>query len=399
MNISIVGGAGRAGLPLSLIMASKGLNVFVIDKDIEKINLLNKGKIPFLEKGSLKLLKKFNKNIIFTDKYDYISKSQIIILTTGTPIDEHLNPDIKLVTNLINNLVPYFKDNQTLILRSTLFPGTTAKICKILKSKKLRMQTCFCPERISQGNGVDELSNLPQIISGNTKKAVNISRKLFSRFTKEIYELSFEEAEITKLFSNAWRYIKFSIANQFYSICIEKNMDFQKIRNVMMKNYPRAQDFPNSGFSAGPCLFKDTMQLASYSRDNFSLGHASMIINETLPNLLVNKLKMQKKISNTNIGILGMAFKPNNDDSRESLAFKMKKILEHEESNVLCSDLFIRDRLFVTPKELLKKCNIIFIGCPHSEYKKLKFQSRHIIIDCWGFFYEKKYKKNISNWF
>ena len=152
-----------------------------------------------------------------------------------------------------------------------------------------------------------------------------ISKKVFSKFIKKFIVINFEEAEVSKLFSNAWRYIKFSIANEFYKICVEKKLDFEIIRNAVMKDYPRAKDFPRSGFTAGPCLFKDTMQLTSYSRDSFSLGHNSMLINETLPNFLINKFILKNKLKNINVGILGMTFKPDNDDIRESLAYKLKK--------------------------------------------------------------------------
>ncbi len=389
MKISVIGGAGRAGLPLSLMLASKGEKVNVIDKDEKKIKSLLDGKMPFIEKGSGPILKKFKKNIFFTNIYTPISKSNIVILTTGTPIDEHLNPQINSVTNLIFEILPYLKNNQLLILRNTLYPGTTSIIANILKSKNLKIDICYCPERIAQGYGVSELKSLPQIISGNNLKAIKKAKRLFSKFNKNVYELSFEEAEIAKLFSNAWRYIKFSIANQFYSICLEKNLNFKKIRKIMMENYERANDFPDSGFSAGPCLLKDTMQLASYSRDNFSLGHESMIINETLPNLLVTKLKLKTKLFGKKIGILGMTFKPNNDDYRDSLAFKLKKILQFEGAKVYCSDVYINKKEFYNISTVLNSCKIIFIGCPHDEYKKIKFSKDKLIINCWGNFEEK----------
>ena len=267
----------------------------------------------------------------------------------------------------------------------------------------MKINLSFCPERISQGYGIKELKQIPQIISGNNLKAISISKKVFSNFIKKFIVISFEEAEVSKLFSNAWRYIKFSIANEFYKICVEKKLDFERIRNSVMKDYPRAKDFPRSGFTAGPCLFKDTMQLTSYSRDCFSLWHNSMLINETLPNFLVSKFKSKNKLKNINIGILGMTFKPDNDDTRESLAFKLKKILEFEGAKVYCSDIYINEqnknnKFFVDEKNLLKKCKVIFIGSPHKLYKKIKFSKKHKVIDCWGFLNGKNAKNNFDNW-
>lgn len=390
-TISIIGGAGRAGLPLSLMFASKNYKVIIVDKDVKKLHQLQNGIMPFKEEGSNEILRKFKKKIVFTSKYTSLKKSDVIILTTETPVDSHFNPETNKVRKVVDTILPYLKNNQLLILRSTLYPGTANLIVSILKKKKLKTNVSFCPERISQGYGVKELGQIPQIISGNNIKAINYSKKIFSKFINKFIIVSFEEAEVAKLFSNAWRYIKFSIANEFYKICVEKNLNFEKIRNAVVKDYPRAIDFPKSGFTAGPCLFKDTMQLTSYSRDSFSLGHNSMLINETLPNFLVNKFKIKNKIRDKNIGILGMTFKPNNDDIRESLAYKLKKILEFEGAKVLCSDYFVKDKSFVNEKTLIKKCKIIFIGSPHKSYKKLKFNKNHKIIDCWGFFNGKKY--------
>jgi len=402
-TISIIGGAGRAGLPLSLMLASKNCKTIIIDVDLKKLDILKKGIMPFKEEGSDKLLKKYKKKIIFTNNYNYIKKSEIIILTTETPVDNHFNPEINKVEKVIDRIIPFLSNNQTLILRSTLYPGTSKMIDNYLKKKNLKINLSFCPERISQGYGIKELKQIPQIISGNNLKAILISKKVFSKFIKKFIVINFEEAEVSKLFSNAWRYIKFSIANEFYKICVEKKLDFEIIRNAVMKDYPRAKDFPRSGFTAGPCLFKDTMQLTSYSRDSFSLGHNSMLINETLPNFLINKFILKNKLKNINVGILGMTFKPDNDDIRESLAYKLKKILEFEGAKVYCSDIYLKNqnkinKFFVDEKKLLKKCKIIFIGSPHKLYKKLKFSKKHKVIDCWGFLKGKNAKKNFNNW-
>lgn len=385
-KISIIGGLGHVGLPLAFTLALKKFTVNCIDTDLDKVNKIKKSIIPFKEKGLSKLIKNQKKyKINFTDDYNLIKSSDIIFITLGTPIDEYFNPDFSNFFKNFKKILPFLKNGQIIILRSTVFPGTSRKILNILKKKRLKVGLAFCPERISQGNGISELNSLPQIISASDNKTFSLCLRIFEALKIKTIKTNFEEAELTKLFCNAWRYLKFAIANQFYKICKSKNMNFNKIRNAMMFNYDRAKDFPKSGFAAGPCLLKDTMQLSSYSRELFSFGHSAMLVNETLPEFLVNDLKKTNIINNTKIGILGMAFKPNNDDIRDSLAFKLKKKLEYEGAKVFCTDVYYKNKNFYSEKKILNECKIIFIGCPHDQYKKIKFKKNIKLIDCWGF--------------
>ena len=193
-----------------------------------------------------------------------------------------------------------------------------------------------------------------------------------------------EEAELAKLFSNAWRYIQFSVSNQFYMIANDFNLDFNQIRKVMADGYGRAADIPSPGFSAGPCLLKDTMQLAAFNNNNFLLGHAAMMVNEGLPNFIVEGLRLRYDIHKKKIGILGMAFKADIDDIRDSLSFKLGKILRFHGAKVFYSDEFTIDPTFIKKEKLIKECDIIIIGAPHSIYKKLKIPNRKEVVDVWG---------------
>lgn len=385
VKIAVIGGAGHVGLPLSLLFAKKGFRVTLIDSDATKIEMLKKGELPFLEEGGTELLKEVKDKITYSTEHSKLSESDVVILTVGTPVDEHLNPRITPVFEVIDQIKPYLRNNQVIVLRSTLFPGLSEKICASLQTNGLNVGVSFCPERIAQGKGLVELPNIPQIISASDGRTLKIVHSLFSAITPHIIELSMTEAELAKLFSNAWRYIKFAVANQFYMVAVERGLDFYKIREAMMFNYERASDFPMAGFAAGPCLFKDTMQLASFNRQNFALGHASMLINETLPDFLVHQVKIAHSLEGKKIGILGMAFKANNDDMRESLAYKLRKLLQYEGANVICSDPYIEDPAFTKIETVLSLCEMIFIGCPHSEYRDLKFTGQKVI-DCWGLY-------------
>ena len=143
----------------------------------------------------------------------------------------------------------------------------------------------------------------------------------------KIITTSIKEAELIKLFSNAWRYIQFATANQFYMISENFGVDYNQVRSAMVDGYERAEKLPSAGFAAGPCLLKDTMQLSAFYNNNFLLGHTAMMVNEGLPNFIVEDLRKRYDIGKTTVGILGMAFKADIDDVRDSLSFKLGKIL------------------------------------------------------------------------
>jgi UDP-N-acetyl-D-mannosaminuronic acid dehydrogenase len=195
--------------------------------------------------------------------------------------------------------------------------------------------------------------------------------------------VSLEEAELAKLFTNAWRYIKFATANQFWLMSNEAGLDFTKIREAVIYDYPRASDLPNAGFSAGPCLLKDTMQLAAFSNNNFALGHSAMLINEGLPLYLVEKLQQRYNLSHLNIGILGAAFKGESDDIRSSLAYKLKKILIFKSKSVLMSDPYVTvDQNLVPLENLIETSDILIVAAPHSVYRNI--ETSKPIVDIWN---------------
>jgi len=387
-DLCVVGGCGHVGLPLSIAFASKGLRVCIYDVNQDALEIITRGNTPFLEEGADRLLKDtVGKTLFATNNPKVISDAKFIIVVIGTPVDEHLNPEFRMMKKFFNNLLPYLRDGQHIILRSTVFPGTTEKINEFLKSKGLKVYVTFCPERIAQGKAIEELGTLPQIVSGFEDRSINEVSKLFKMLTKDIIILQPMEAELAKLFTNTWRYIQFAIANQFYIIATSYGLDFYKIYEAMKYRYPRAKNFPPAGFAAGPCLFKDTMQLAAFNNNTFFLGHAAMLVNEGLPNFIVQRLKDKYSLKDKIVGILGMAFKANSDDKRESLSYKLKKILEIEAKKVLCSDVYIHEEGFVSAQELIRNSDIIILGAPHKRYKKYQdLISNKILVDVWNFF-------------
>ena len=373
-------------MPLALCFADKGLKVTVYDINQETVDMVNNSKMPFLETGCEKLLKdNINKNLYVSTDPHSISESKFVIIVIGTPVDEFLNPDRTIFKNFINEYYKYFSNGQTLILRSTVYPGTSDWLNGYLAKKTKKIDVSFCPERIAEGKAIEEIYNLPQIVSSyKNSVTINVSN-LFKKLTQDIIVLDPTEAELAKLYTNSWRYIQFAIANQFYMLANSNGKDFYKIYNAMTFKYPRTQSFPKAGFAAGPCLFKDTMQLSSFDNNQFFLGHSAMLVNEGMPAFIVDQLQKEFDLKNKKIGILGMAFKAESDDKRSSLSYKLKKILDLNSKKLFCSDEYIKDKNFLSKEDLIKKSDIIIIGVPHKNYSNLKIPKNKFVYDMWDF--------------
>ena len=387
-DICIVGGCGHVGLPLGMAFADKGQDVVLYDINETVIDKVNRGIVPFKENGAEALLPKVTKSkkLVATNNPEVISKSKTVVLVIGTPVDEHLNPKVGEILRAIKEIEDYLDDDQLLIMRSTLYPGVTEKVEDyLLRTKRKRTLVAFCPERIAEGHALTELYELPQIVAGCSTEATHRASDLFKILTKKIIVTKPIEAELAKLFTNTWRYINFGISNQFYMIANAHGLDFYNIYDAMTEDYPRLKAFAKAGLAAGPCLFKDTMQLSAFSGNNFFLGHSAMLINEGLPGFIVDAMKKKYDLSRSTVGILGMAFKGNNDDPRESLSYKIKKQLEVEADVVICNDPYIEDERFVTIDEIRKKADIIVLATPHSIYAEYDWGDKELV-DMWNFY-------------
>ena len=383
--ISIIGGAGHVGLPLGLAFANKNFNVNLIDLNIEYLKKIKSGQMPFYEVGGNKiLLKCLKKNkISFSNNLKTINKSKFIIVCVGTPIDSNFKPQVTKFFHFFSSLMKYVKKNQIIIIRSSIFPGVVEKLIK--KYKNINNNFAYCPERIVQSKALVELPHLPQIVSGVSKKAVQQSAKLFKKITKKIIISLVKEAELIKLYSNANRYINFAIANQLYLMCEQNNISFKNVREYMLSGYKRNLNLANAGFSAGPCLLKDTMQLNSFYKGNFDLGFAAMTINEkNIINLILHKIKKIKNYKKKIIGIMGVAFKAETDDIRDSLSIKLIKKLKKKKLKIIYTDEYYRDKNSIELNAFLKKSDIIVLGAPHNKYNTVKFPSNKNYIDIWG---------------
>jgi UDP-N-acetyl-D-mannosaminuronic acid dehydrogenase len=382
----IVGGFGHVGLPLAISLADTGQKICVFDVNPRAARTIGDGQMPFHEDGAEEVLRRTLANGTLTLSLDpeTIAQTETVIVTIGTPVDRHLNPEFEELRRVMAGYLPYFRDGQLLVLRSTVYPGITERLRRWLRGEGKEVELAFCPERIAEGLAMNELRSLPQIVSSFSEDGLARARSLFARLGVETIAVPPIEAELAKLFSNVWRYIKFAAANQFFMIANDQGADFYRIHHAMTTNYERCLDLPKPGFAAGPCLFKDAMQLAAFNKGGFYMGHAAMLVNEGLPNYVVNQIKKACDLREKVVGILGMAFKANVDDKRESLSYKLKKILLFEAREVLCSDTCIADPDFVTTGDLLRRSDVIIVGTPHREYHNLQVPPGKLFVDVWN---------------
>jgi UDP-N-acetyl-D-mannosaminuronic acid dehydrogenase len=374
-DVVVLGGCGHVGLPLAIALASRGLQVGIYDLSESAVGMVNEGRMPFTEPGAADALKDViaEGRLVASSHAPMVGTAEQVIVVVGTPVDEHLNPDMGTVPAALEGCARFLRDGQILILRSTVYPGVTALVEQLIAGLGLDVDVAFCPERIAEGKAMTELFDLPQIVSSRTPRGLDRATALFARLTGTIVPMTPEEAELAKLFTNVWRYVKFATANQLYMMANDRGLDFERIRQGLITDYPRAADMPRAGFAAGPCLFKDTLQLAAYNNNNFALGHTAMIINEGLPLYLVQRIEQRFDLKAMTVGILGMAFKAGSDDIRSSLSYKLKRILTFKARQVLCTDPYVTGDPALRPlDEVLAASDLVVVGAPHPEYADLE---------------------------
>ena len=373
MKIGIVGGCGHVGLPLGIRFAERGANVTLIDAHQGRIEQVLRGEMPFQEEGADQLLPEVLQSgrLQATTRPESISDQEVVVVTIGTPVDEFLDPGIRTFDRTMGDVLAKMTDGQMLVLRSTVFPGVTQRLAERAAAMGLNIDVAHCPERIAQGYALRELTELPQVVGGVSERATERAADLFRLLGAPIVALSVVEAELAKLFANAYRYINFAISNQFYVMANRFGADFSRIHQAVTQDYPRLNGFAKSGFAGGPCLLKDTMQLAAFNHNAFALGHAAMMVNEGLPSVVVELAASQYDLSEMTAVVLGMAFKANSDDKRDSLAYKLRKVLTLQCKEVLCTDPHIQDPDFVSLEEAVQRGDIFFVGACHDAYKDL----------------------------
>jgi UDP-N-acetyl-D-mannosaminuronic acid dehydrogenase len=382
----VVGGGGHVGLPFSLKLAEAGLSVGIYDVAEATLERIARGEMPFMETGAEDLLKSLlpTGRLSFSADPSILHGVDTVVVVIGTPIDEFLNPSMAIFDRAVDQLEPHLDDGALLVLRSTVYPGTTAHVVRVLRDRGRPVDVCFCPERIAEGHALEELTGLPQIVGADDERAGDRAEALFRRLGAETVRTNAKEAELAKLFTNAWRYMKFAVANQFFMISHDANVDYNNVLHAIRHHYPRALDLPGPGFAAGPCLLKDTMQLAAFTSDHFPMGQSAMQINEGLPAYVVTGMERRYgSLVGRKVGILGMAFKAESDDARASLSYKLRKLLSWAGAEVSCTDPFVQDPRLRPLETVLRESELLVLGVPHRAYRGIELGGRELV-DVWG---------------
>lgn len=397
-KIAVIG-IGRVGLPLALVLANEGFTVYGIGRDKSKIDVINKGKMPFMEEGATTLLKRtIGKNFFATTDYTPIDTCDYIILTLGTPVDENMNPVLDQINSSIDKIKPYIRPGQTLILRSTVSPRTTQYVQTILEEIEgiivgKNFFLAFCPERISEGHSLEEIKSIPQIIGGVDRKSTKKADELFRAFGVDTILTDDTSAELAKLFTNMYRYINFAIANEFMVLAHNYHKDIYEIVNLVNYKYKRG-GLSIPGLTGGPCLFKDGFFLIS-DLPFIDLIATSWKINESMPLFLTKLIRERMKLKGKKAVILGLSFKAEIDDIRESLSFKVRKALIREKAKITLHDPYIKNYINQEIEEdvyaAVKDADLIFIATNHKVYKSLDMKKikslvkkNCIVCDIWN---------------
>lgn len=353
MNISVIGGLGHVGLPLSLQLASVGHNVEIVDTDKTAVDLFKKGQARFVEDGIEREISTYMDLIKLSDEPKY----DVVIIATNS---DNLSG---IITGLEDRLI---------LIRQTVKVGT-------IRHLREHYRVNYVPERLAQGKALDEIKIMPQLVGCEDDEEYEMIKGIFNWV--ECIRLNYEEAELAKLFCNYYRYGTFALANDMYIMCTRLNADFNKVRNAVMKDYPRMSGFPIAGFTGGYCLPKDTTYLIPNSLTK--LCHSVLEVNvEYFVRAVVRQVL---SFNPKTIGILGVTSKADIDDVRGSIVLNsllpyLRMSLGRSDVKVVYYDPFVE----CVKLEDVMACDVIIIGTPHSFIKELDFSGK-VVMDPWGY--------------
>ena len=367
-TVAVVG-LGRVGLPFALFLAQRGCTVHGIDNNLRSIEALRAGQMPFREDGAQEALSAtLGTRFHPTDDLAALAKADTIIITLGTPVDDFNNPIFLPIENLLRGTMPHLRSGQLVVLRSTVAPGSTEHLGRLIeRSTSFRIGhdlfLAFCPERIAEGKSFTELPEVPQIVGGLDAASSAKAARFFTQVTSTVIQVDARSAELAKLFCNMYRYIDFAVANEFMMIAAQHDREVYPILNAINRNYKRG-GIKSPGLTGGPCLYKDGFFLTGKIPYN-ELISSAWKIHETTPAYLVERARAYKPIDGAKVAILGLGFKRDIDDIRNSLAFKLKKILLAEGADVHLHDPLVPSEPLA---DVLRDAGFVFLAMNHSAF-------------------------------
>ncbi len=383
-DVVVVGGCGRVGLPLAAALACRGARVAVYDVAEQAVAAVSAGRMPFAEPGTGVALERViaSGQLVASADPRIVSGAEHVIV--AMPPDDYTweSSGPSAIVRALDDCAGYLRDGQILIVRSSVCPGSTAQLEKMVAERGLDVDVAFCPERVAEGRAMTEFGGVPQIVSSRTSRGLERAGRLLSLLNPALVPMTPEEAELAKLFANAWRYLSFAAANQLYMMASDRGLDFERIRRGLVLDFPRAAGLPPAGLAAGPWLLKDMMRLAAASK-SFPLGQAAVAINEGLPAYLVGHLEQRYDLRSLTVGILGLTYKGDTDDIRCSLAYRLRQLLADRAGAVICTDpLASADPALLPLDEVLARADLLVIGAPHAQYRDLT--ARQPVADIWN---------------
>ena len=372
-TIAVIGGAGHIGLPLSCLISNQGMSTIIIDNNEESIEKILNKISPFYEEGLNEQLEKaIDGGLQVTKDMNKISECNIVIITLGT---SSKTTDIENFNSLVQDVITLSNDETMIILRSTLSAGTMEKIVKDCPEKK-NLKFIYAPERIAEGKAVKELREMPQIIGCHNHEDYLLVESFFNSLGVKTLKMTFKEAEFLKLFLNTYRYLQFSTLNFFENIAHNNHIDFKNVLELASKDYPRLKGVPDSGFVGGPCLIKDSKTFANSYPEAKEIVQNFLDVNDNYVHNIIQKCK--HTFSTKKIIQLGLTFKPNSDDIRDSQALRLYETLLDEGYNVKAFDPYVHDSN--KWEEIKDFSENIIIATNHKEFEAINLNNKKVII-------------------
>src|SRR5436190_2239249 len=366
-------GLGRIGLPLALSFADRGVEVIGVDKDRARLETVEAGRMPFEETGTQALLERVlpTGRMRLTESIADAAEADFIVLTLGTPAHVHLEIDISQIRSVVDDLLPLLREGQTLILRSTVAPGTTQWLAGYVEQRRgfavgEDFFVAHVPERIAANRFVEEIETLPTIIGGVGAGSGAKAAELFEIFGAEIRQTSPVEAELAKIWTNIYRYVTFAIPNLLMMESEQYGANVFEVIDLINRDYPRG-GIAAPGLTAGTCLRKDF----AFSEERSSAPGMLLAVSrvhESMPRFVVDGLRTRLgSLRDRKVAVLGLTFKRDSDDRRDSLSDKLIRLLERELAHVSRNDPFVPDES--EPLETaVAGADAVVIATNHSAY-------------------------------
>jgi UDP-N-acetyl-D-mannosaminuronic acid dehydrogenase len=384
-------GLGRIGLPLALAFADRGIDVIGVDKERARLDTVGECRMPFEEPGTQELLERVLPagRLRLTDAIADAAQADYIVLTLGTPAHVHLEIDISQIRSVIDDLLPLLREGQTLILRSTVAPGTTDWLAGYVEQRRgfsigEDFFVAHVPERIAAHRFLEEIETLPTIIGGVGAGSGAKAAELFELFGAEIRQTTPVEAELAKIWTNIYRYVTFAIPNLLMMESEQYGANVFEVIDLINRDYPRG-GIADPGLTAGTCLRKDF----AFSEERSSAPGMLLAVSrvhESMPRFIVDGLRRRLgSLRDRKVAVLGLTFKRDSDDRRDSLSYKLIRLLERELAHVSRNDPFVPDES--EPLETaLAGADAVVIATNHSAYENVlpELPPTTLLVDPWN---------------